>query len=71
MRTTAIVVTLLLSVALINWVRQGHAFHVAQVLPFCSGRPPGFYDLAGVGMLVILIGGLRRLFNPEDDSDEG
>lgn len=61
MRTVALILTVLLIAGLTNWVRQGDTFHIAKVLPFCSGRMPGIYDLAGIVLIVILIRGLRRL----------
>jgi len=61
MKTTAVILTVLLIAGIANWARQGDAFHIAQALPFCSGRPPGIYDLAGIVVIVILIRGLRRL----------
>ena len=70
MRTVALILIVLLIAGLANWVRQGDAFHIARALPFCSGRPPGIYDLAGIVMIVILLAGLRRLLSPAEDEEQ-
>lgn len=33
--------------AIVTEVRMGESYPLPQVLPFCSGRPVGIYDLAG------------------------
>ena len=66
-RTVALVLAVLLIAGIANWVRQGDTFHIAKVLPFCSGRPPGIYDLAGIVIIVLLIRGLRRLRSSAED----
>ena len=73
MRTVPLILTILtilLIAGLANWVRQGDSFHIARALPFCSGRPPGLYDLAGIVMILILLAGLRRLLHPREDEEE-
>ena len=70
MKTVALILTVLTIAGLANWARQGDTFHIAKVLPFCSGRAPGIYDLAGIVMIVILARGLRRLLSSPDRSNQ-
>ena len=65
-----VIIVLLLTACMINWVRQGDAFHIVKVLPFCSGRMPGIYDVAGILLIVIVISGLRRLFSSAESDED-
>lgn len=55
MRTSQIVIIVLILIAaagLINWARADETFHIATVFPLLGGYPPGFYDLAGIALIV-------------------
>ena len=60
----------LIAASLINFIRAGNAFHIAKVLPFASGKPPGLYDWAGIVMILITITGTRALRRGRDDSND-
>jgi len=63
MRAAKITLVLILVLALMIWVRSsGHDLgHIAKVLPFCSGDPPGFYDFGALILIVMCFFALRRL----------
>ena len=62
MRTFWIVVIVLLIASLMNAVRNGTSFHLAEALPLFGGlRPNWLYDAAGGAMLLITVWGLVRL----------
>ena len=61
MRSVKICLVLLAVSLVINWARSGEEFHITQVLPFMGGDPVGIYDFGCLGLLVLLISGLRRL----------
>lgn len=64
-------VWLVLSIAgLINFVRAGRDFHIAQILPFCGGKPVnGEYAVAGIIMLGLILWGIGRI-NRNNKEDE-
>ena len=58
----ALILIVVLSCAVINWVRAGDSgWHIIQSLPLLGGYQPGIYDLAGAAMLLIMAWGLKRL----------
>ena len=61
MRSVKICLILLLVSVVINWARSGEEFHITHVLPFMGGDPVGIYDFGCLGLLVLLVSGLRRL----------
>ena len=60
-RVIPIILILLFSACLINWMRDNDGFHIIQTLPLLGGYEPGVYDLAAGCMLVITWWGWRRL----------
>lgn len=67
-KITAIAVIVL---AFMLWVKGSTSFgHIAQILPLLGGHTPDIYDLAGIVMILITIGGLRRLRSSSRDADE-
>ena len=67
MRIFFITLVLILLVAIMVWVRSGDGFHIARVLPFCGGHEPGLYDVAALGVILILLLGLKQLYRPPDE----
>ena len=68
MKTTKIVMTLVICYLLIQWARQGFDFALPQVLPFMGGHEPSWlYDTAGVLMILIGIWGWWRLSRKDED----
>ncbi len=61
MKTTKIVIYILIAATLINAVRTHWRGPLSQVFPFCGGRRPIEYTLGGICMLVIFVWGLARL----------
>ena len=62
MRTVAVVAIVVLAACAVNWLRAGAgAFHIAEVLPFCSGGEPSVYDAASVVLILTALWGLARL----------
>lgn len=55
-----IVLILLFSFCLINWVTGGESVPLAHLLPFLGGDPVSIYDIGAIAMLVIAIIGVRR-----------
>ena len=56
----SIVLILLFSFWLINWVTGGESVPLAHLLPFLGGDPVSIYDIGAIAMLVIAIIGVRR-----------
>lgn len=68
-RTIYLTLIVILVCSLVNFIRGGADFHIAKVLPFCSGRPVSLYDWAAVAMFIITVWGLNRLRRQEGDSE--
>jgi len=60
MRAVKIVLILLLTALLINWMR-GAGGPIARVLPFMGGHRPALFEVASVVMIVIALWGWARL----------
>lgn len=70
MKTALIIVFLILTVCLINWVRSDHfSGHILTVIPFLGGKDPGVYDGAGLVCGLIFLWGLARM-NHHNDNEE-
>ena len=72
MRLILTVLILLVASSVFIFFTGGKVFHIARVLPFCSGNPIQWsYELGGLAMLVLFIWGLHRLRrnNRHDDDD--
>lgn len=69
MKTSQVVMIVLIVIfaaALINWVRDGDAFHISHCVPLLGGYEPGIYDLGALVIAGIAIGGIRRFFRDRD-----
>jgi len=70
MRQIQIIIVLLIAATVFLFITSGKVFHLAKVLPFCSGNPIEWsYELGGLAMLVLFFWGLHRLrrHNRRDD----
>jgi len=69
MKTVKIVVIVIVTAALINFIRGSESWPLPRVLPLLGNHQPSFlYDLAGGGALVLLLWwGLRRLRRRDDE----
>lgn len=61
MREAKIVLAIILMAVLINAVRGDFRGHLLHAFPFLGGQPPGIYDAAGIGMVLITLWGFARL----------
>ncbi len=53
--------------AVILWIASDAQIgHLAEILPFISGREVGLYDWAGVAVLAITVWGIARLLRRQD-----
>jgi hypothetical protein len=59
-------VIILITLAVLSFIRDGRQFHIARVLPFCDGRISE-YHLAGLVMCIIAIWGLKRIGSKNED----
>ena len=68
MKAAKLILIIIVTAVVVNFVRGGQDFSLPRVLPFCSGNPLSFwYDVVGgCGLLILLIYGLRRLKQPTD-----
>ncbi|MBE0536759.1 MAG: hypothetical protein IH624_13915 [Phycisphaerae bacterium] len=68
MKAIMIVVLLVITCAVINYMRAGHySGPLPQVLPFLGGDKISFHDLSGLVCIGIAIWGLTRLFRNHDE----
>lgn len=71
MRAAKLTMILLLILALMIWVRGGQDLgHLAKILPFCSGNPPGLYDFASLVLIAMCFFGLRKLKRAQEAARE-
>ena len=70
MKAAKIILIIIATAVVVNFIRGGQNFSLPRVLPFCSGNPPSFwYDVVGgCGLLVLLIYGLSRLKQTNETS---
>lgn len=62
MRLIQIAIVLLIAATVFLFITGGKIFHIAKVLPFCSGNPIQWsYEIGGLAMLVLFFWGLHRL----------
>ena len=70
MKAAQVILAILITAAIINYLRGGDGFPLPQALPMCDGRPfSGSHALGGIALLFLLFWGLRRL-SRLDGSDE-
>ena len=63
-----IIVLLVITCAVINWMRVGHfSGPLPRVLPFLGGDKISLHDVAGIICVGIAIWGLMRLFRNRDE----
>ena len=72
MRVIKITLILLVASSVFAFVKSGMVFHIAKVLPFCSGNPIVWsYEIGGLVIIGLFIWGLRRLNrNRRKDNNE-
>ena len=68
-KTFAIIMIVLFAFIAINIIRDGSDYPLPQVLPFCSGREVGMFDLGAVLLLIMALIGLCNLFSKREDDD--
>jgi hypothetical protein len=62
MKVIKVTLIILVAASILAFVKSDVVFHIAKVLPFCSGNPIDWgYELGGLGILVLFFLGLRRL----------
>lgn len=74
MKAAQVILVILITAAIINYLRGGDGFPLPQVLPLCDGRPfSSSYALGGIALLFLLFWGLRRLsgLTGREDEDDG
>lgn len=70
MKTIKITLIILVAATILVFIRSELAFHIAKILPFCSGDPIEWdYELAALAMLVLFVLGLYRLHRNHRDDD--
>ena len=70
MRVIKVILILLIASSVFAFVKSGMTFHIAKVLPFCSGNPiERNYELGGLVIIGLFIWGMYRLNrnNKKDD----
>jgi len=61
MKLFQVLLILVVAAYLINWVKQGQTFHIAEVLPFAGGPHPPLYDLGSIVLLAMAWCGFQAL----------
>jgi len=70
MKAIKLVLIIFISALVINFIRNGRAFHIAKALPFANAPERiSIYDWACVAVLVILAWGLYRIKRNSDDDE--
>jgi hypothetical protein len=68
MKIAKFTILLIVTVALMNWMRGDYNYALPTVLPFLHGEEPSLvYDLGGVMIVAIVLVGLRRLSRQRRD----
>jgi hypothetical protein len=70
MKAFMIVIVVIVTAVVINWVRCGDAFALPQALPFLGGKDPGVYDLGACGLLLLCLWGIIRLRRRDADNTD-
>ena len=68
-KTFAIIMIILFAFIAINIFRDGSDYPLPQVLPFCSGKDVGMFDLGAVLLLIMTLMGICNLYSKKDDDD--
>jgi hypothetical protein len=66
MKAAQIMILVIATAVLMNWVRGDYDFSLPMVLPLLGGKNPSYYDVAATTAIVIAILGLLRLFRRRD-----
>ena len=69
MKTARIILTIVATIVLLNWVRDGATFPLSQTLPFKNGGAPGLYDIAACLILLVCAWRLFRVWRARLDDD--
>jgi len=67
MRAAAAVAVVILTMAVIRWIRSGDDFPLGRALPFMSGKSDPLYDFGSLAMVLIFIWGLVRMSRNHGD----
>ena len=69
MKAMTLTLIILITACFLNFLRKSvDNFHIAQIFPFCDGRPVRpEYAVGGVVILLILLWGILRINNGGDD----
>ncbi len=59
-----VVIVLIITFAILGFIRSGTDFDMRAIIPFFSGRDIGLYDWAGLVLVVFVWWGLARLRQP-------
>ena len=70
MKAIKITLIILVAATTLVFIRSDLAFHIAKILPFCSGSPIEWdYELGILAMLLLFVLGLYRLHRNHRDDD--
>ena len=70
MKAIKLILIIFISALVINFIRNGRAFHIAKALPFANAPERiGIYDWACVAVLAILAWGFYRIKRNSDDDE--
>lgn len=69
MRTVLVTLVVLLTLALLGWMRADHQFDPRRLIPFLHGEAT-LYDAAGLAVIVIALIGLTRLHRGPATEDD-
>jgi len=69
MRMIKIVLVILGTLAMLNFVRAGANFPLGKILPFCGGRSTSLYDFGGLVLLALTIWGILRMRQSHDSEE--
>lgn len=71
MKPVLVTAILLLTLAVLGWLRADHRFDIRTIVPFLSGREIGVFDWGGLALLILAAWGLSRLHRgPTAHTDE-
>lgn len=68
MKPALVTAILLLTLAVLGWLRADHRFDIRTIVPFLTGREIGVFDWGGLALLILAAWGLSRL--NEDPSEK-
>ena len=70
MKIIKVTLIILVAASTLAFVKSDLVFHIAKVLPFCSGNPIEWgYELGALAILVLFFLGLHRLLRNQRRDD--